>query len=287
MAHISGVTTAARGAAHAWAPGGADSAKKRKHGKSRKVHPDARAGGGGPGHFRDADSFRGDDKPWDTVRHAKSPAGRALAEDAKAKSASGAAAAVKVQKPPKTTPLSKSLVNQSGPEINMDVRLQVLADHLKDGSIAAESAKTRIMPSNGLKKIEAMSWRRMNGKVSSITKKLVVRGVYTIRTSYGKKAKATDPSSYGRGTTAQDKASGNITLGFHESCHRKEYLDYLTNTAFPKLTAKVGMSESDFQAAVDQFIADFEQFGADIEQLGPNVDEVGYTLSQCQADGKC
>ena len=52
MAHISGVTTAARGAAHAWAPGGADSAKKRKHGKSRKVHPDARAGGGGPGHFR-------------------------------------------------------------------------------------------------------------------------------------------------------------------------------------------------------------------------------------------
>lgn len=253
----------------------------------RPIHPDARAGGGGPGYFRDANSVLNDDSYEGTVRHAKSPAGRLLIADAGSTLASGAWS-TKKKKPPKTKPTSKVLATQGGPEVNLDVRVRVLPDRKNATGIPATSAKTTIQPSSGLRTIAPMQWRTSAaGKITAITKKLVVRGTYTIRTSYGKKAKPTDVSRYGRGTTPKDKSAGDVTLGFHEWCHQQEYLDYLDTHAFPKFTGKVGMSESDFSAAFDKFANEFQAFGDGILALGPGVDEVGYTKSRCEREGKC
>jgi hypothetical protein len=50
---------------------------------------------------------------------------------------------------------------------------------------------------------------------------------FTVQTKYGPEVKATDNSAYGRGTTDDDKKNGNTSVGFHESCHRENYLEYI------------------------------------------------------------
>jgi hypothetical protein len=252
------------------------------------VPPNAPAGGGGPGHFRDADSFRADEDPDETVRHAKAPAVRMLATDAAAQPTSGSAGAAKRQPPPQTTTMTKQIASQSGPEVTMDVRMLVLADEMNDSTVKKPaSAETRVLVSPGLRKVEGMSWKAANGKVTAITKKLVVRGTFSVRTSYRPGADPNHNSEYGRGTTAQDKASGNVTLGFHESCHREEYIDYLTKTPFPTFKGKVGMSEADFQAAVDEFTEAFKAFGAGYQGLGSAVDDVGDCTQSDWEAGRC
>ncbi len=260
---------------------------KQQTGPGPSVHPDARAGGGGPGYFRDANSILNDDRLFGTVRHAKSPASRLRFAQTAVMLASAGTVGVNQKKPPKTKPLTKSLAKQSGREVNLDVRLLVLADKINDKNVADSSAKTRVMRSSGLENIVGIQWATSNGKITKITKKLIIRGTYTIRISYGRKSRPTLLALYGRGTTKQDKNKGDITLGFHEGCHRQEYLDYFTNNKIPTFTAKVGMSEVDFEAEIEQFNLDFETFGQGILQLGPAVDEVGYKLSQCKAAGKC
>lgn len=266
---------------------GAGDPNAKPAGKGGTIHPDARAGGGGPGYFRDASPVIGDDVLQGTVRHAKSPANRLRLDETAGLPAGAGATAANKKNPPKTQTLERQIAAQSGPEMNIDVRVRVLADRKKDPGVPSKSGKTRVMPSSGLKNIAGMAWNTLDGKVTAVTKKLIVRGVYEIRTSYGSKASASQDSLYGRGTTTADKAAGTITLGFHEWCHQQEYLDYLLNTPFPTFAGRLKMKEDDFQAAVDQFNADFEAFSQGLADLGDAVDEVGYTKSECAADGKC
>jgi len=249
-----------------------------------RARPDSPAGGGGPGHFRDADSFRADEKRWDTVRHAKAPAGRLEVATA----ADAASGAVKKSKAPKTKPFTKQIASQSGSEITLDVRVQVLADTMNDDTVERpSSADTRYETSPGLNEFASASYKTMDGKITAFTKKLVVRGSYIIRTHYRPGASPNDDSEYGRGTTPTDKASGNVTLGFHESCHRDEYVDYLTSKPYPKFTGKVGMTEEQFSTAVDEFADAVKAFNAGLDALGPAVDEVGDCPKADWETGKC
>jgi hypothetical protein len=254
----------------------------------RRVLPNAPAGSGGPGHFRDADNFRADEEPDETVRHAKTPAVRMLAADAVSQPTSGGTTATR-QPAPRTTPLSQKLVSQSGPEFLIDVQLLVVEDKMNDKTVKKPlSAETRCMPSSGLEHVSAPIWNiDANGKVTGLKRKLVVNGSYTIRTSYRPGSDPSDDSKYGRGTTAADKASGNVTLGFHESCHRDDYIGYLTKTPFPKFRGKIGMTADDFSAAVDEFTAAFEAFGAGYQALGAAVDEVGDCKQSDWEAGNC
>jgi hypothetical protein len=253
------------------------------------VPPNAPAGSGGPGHFRDADNFRADEDPDETVRHAKAPPVRMLAVDAAAQPTSGSTGAVTRQPPPKTTPISQKLAQQAGPELLIDVQLLVVADKLNDNSVKKPlSAETRCMPSPGVEKVNAPIWNiDQNGKVTSLKRKLIVSGSYTIRTSYRPGADPNHDSHYGRGTTAPDKASGNVTLGFHESCHRDDYIGYLTKTTFPTFRGKIGMTAVDFEAAVEEFTAAFDAFGKGYEGLGAAVDEVGDCKQSDWEAGNC
>jgi hypothetical protein len=242
------------------------------------VHPDARAGGGGPGYFRDASSFL--DEP-SAVRQARSPAKRLRVAQAIAP-----AAAAKAQKPPSTVTLTKSLIAPKNAVIDFDVRVSVLADQHNSRSVPTNMGKTTVSLSGGLKRIPAMSWTTANGKIARITAKLIVRGVYSIRTSYGRGAKPKDVSLYGRGTTKADRASGNVSLGFHEWCHQQEYLNYLTTTPFPVFGGTVGMTEDEFLAAKEAFDSGWASFGDDLDALGDAVDEVGCTKTEHLA-GTC
>ena len=68
-----------------------------------------------------------------------------------------------------------------------------------------------------------------------------------IQTIYGYKAKGTDTSAYGRGTTEEDKKTGHTTLKFHEGSHGQDYLAYIANNPFPVLSIKEPISKQDYE----------------------------------------
>jgi hypothetical protein len=261
------------------AAGGGD--PKRKAAGPVRARPTSPAGGGGPGHFRDADSFRADEKRSETVRHAKAPAARLKV------SAPAASGTAKIRKAPVTKPYAKQLVAVTGPAVAGGVRLEVLADQMNDPTIEPpSSAETKLEESY---EFGDGSWQTVNGKITSITKKMVFRASFTIRTHYLPGASPNDTSKYGRGTTRADKAAGNVTLGFHESCHRDEYIKYLTSTPYPKFKGKVGMTEEEFAAAVEEFDEAVKAFHAGIhaDSLGEAVDEVGDCTKSDWEAGRC
>jgi hypothetical protein len=88
-----------------------------------------------------------------------------------------------------------------------------------------------------------------NNVIDSFTAPISV----TIQTSYGS-GKPTDESAYGRGTTVSDVANGDTTLGFHESCHRTDYVNYIKNNAPPKFAGTKGMKVERFEQAKVEWI---------------------------------
>jgi hypothetical protein len=111
----------------------------------------------------------------------------------------------------------------------------------------------------------------------------------TIQTFYGEDVKATSLSGYGRGTTKEDKASGDVTLGFHESNHRQDYVNFVKNFKPPRFSGKVGMRVRDFKKAAQEFEAKCKQAvggfeKAAHEQSEKETDEVGHKRSQYLKD---
>ncbi len=105
-------------------------------------------------------------------------------------------------------------------------------------------------------------------------------GPITIQTVYGPGASKNGLSLYGRGTTEEDKANGNITLGFHESCHRLDYVEYLASNPLPAFPLKAGMTVQQYNTAQEIFE---QKYHAYIVAIGDysvqRTDEVGYKRS--------
>lgn len=72
----------------------------------------------------------------------------------------------------------------------------------------------------------------------------------TIWTDYGPGLNARSSSGYGRGTAADDVRLGNTTLGYHERTHSRDFLRFMANTPPPAFTGTVGMTVTQFRAAV-------------------------------------
>ena len=107
----------------------------------------------------------------------------------------------------------------------------------------------------------------------------------SIQTVYGPKAKASDESGYGRGTTEEDKKAGNTSLGFHEGMHGKTTLDLLKDKPLPEFTGAIGDSEADFKAAMDDYEKKMKEADAKLQKLQiSKVDCVGDEASFCKAD---
>jgi len=110
-------------------------------------------------------------------------------------------------------------------------------------------------------------------------------GTLTIQTAYGPHATPSDRSAYGRGTTDQDVANGNNTLGFHESCHREDYLSYLRNNPLPEFTGRIGMTTDDFRAALEAFHKAINTYFEAMDQYSQaHTDCVGTLGTMCSGD---
>jgi hypothetical protein len=74
-----------------------------------------------------------------------------------------------------------------------------------------------------------------------------------IQTTYGPQTVIEGPSSYGRGTTEEDKAAGRTSIRFHESRHGQDWFDFLRDNPPPQFGGRVGMSLQDYQQAERDF----------------------------------
>jgi hypothetical protein len=107
-----------------------------------------------------------------------------------------------------------------------------------------------------------------------------------IKTVYGPKAKPEQPSAYGRGTTTSDEAAGDTTLGFHESCHRADLLEFFQKQPLPTYRGRVGMSEAEFNGANRTFAKEFAAYFDKMRKFSDNrTDEVGYKWSEYKKNG--
>jgi hypothetical protein len=85
------------------------------------------------------------------------------------------------------------------------------------------------------------------------------------------------------------EVAGDVTLGFHESCHRADYVAYLKTNTLPDPPAlAIGMTEGAYKAAVAAFRKALADYTKDMEQQSKsNTDEVGFKLSKHLATKKC
>jgi hypothetical protein len=107
----------------------------------------------------------------------------------------------------------------------------------------------------------------------------------TIKIVYGTvggvRVKPEEEASWGRGTTAGDAAAKDITVGFHESCHRDDYIAHLkANLPIQSAGFRVGMSVADFDAEVDRIGAAIDSWFKDAETASrAKTDETGNTMA--------
>lgn len=82
---------------------------------------------------------------------------------------------------------------------------------------------------------------------------------------YAPGATASSRSAYGRGTTPEDIAGGQVTprsttLWFHAGSHGLAYLEFLRNNPAPRFTGAVGMTRRQFTTAIDRWVSDLRQY---------------------------
>ncbi|WP_418321029.1 hypothetical protein [Piscinibacter sakaiensis] len=235
----------------------------------RVVHPAAPLGVGGPGAFRSPGVFASDDGN-ELLPHPRSPAVK-IVDPALVKQADELQAAKVVrQAPPKVAADSTEVIR------GISVTLK------KDGTGPVNKvgdAKTDIISTPTGKVTYQADAKNI---VTSVSNNLT--WAVTIVTLYGA-GKPEDDSAYGRGTTKEDKEAGNVTLGFHEACHRNDLMNYLRNTAVPVLGAKKDQSTTEANKEIDKYMKAWAAyFQAARDGTITSTDEVGDpTMSEFDA----
>lgn len=187
----------------------------------RVVHPDAPAGLGGLGAFRAA-SVLGTDSSAEMLPDAKAPATRNL--DPSVVELAGETEAKKAKRQP-----APRIANDAADElVHQIVTIKLKAD--ESGVSGIKGALTDITSSNNGAQVVIHSDEK--GIVDDVTNDLTWTA--EVVTQYGSGDPEGD-AAYGRGTTPADRDAGNVTLGFHESCHRADLLAYLRTEPIPTL----------------------------------------------------
>ncbi len=207
------------------------------------AHPSAPLGAGGPGNFSPPIPMNAEDgsdlpSPW-----RPGPLGL---DDAVAIPTDTPTPA---NAPPATNPQSLGVVKQVQNELaDYKIEAEIVADGAGGVATGANTSFTRVASSSP-------SYDAVDGKISKFKGKFTFNGKITIQTNYASDSNASTLSCYGRGTTDADVKNRDITLGFHESCHRADYQAYLNANALPDPPAmSIGMkATSDYDAAAAAF----------------------------------
>jgi hypothetical protein len=196
----------------------------------------------------------------------------------------------KQKAPPKTVP-SKTIIKQvKTAQIDIKLYVEVLRDTTKSGLKGGETTYKPVgsLPGGKLYRTPTYSWQQKGGPktISKVNGPAEIKATVQIQTAYGANAKPSQTSEYGRGTTTTDEKTGNTTLGFHESCHRKDYIDYLKTKPLPTFGGKVGITEQQFKQAEKSFAQSVAKYFKDMDDYSERLtDEVGYKKSIYKAKG--
>ncbi len=184
--------------------------------------------------------------------------------------------------PPTTVPRSIGVIK----EIQ-----SVFVDYKIEGAVIADGAKNTsgAVTDFTVPEHKSPEYDHKDGKITKFNGKFTFRGTIQIQTFYSVEAKATGFACYGRGTTERDIEDRNITLGFHESCHRADYTAYLKANDLPDPPEmRIGMSADEYEKAARKFKKSLKQFISDMKaDSKARSDEVGFTLSHSDATNSC
>ena len=158
-------------------------------------------------------------------------------------------------------------------DVNVDAKI------VADGTGARAGAVTSF--ADGTAQTVPIPHPDRHNKIIKFGGKFTWRGTVTIQTVYAAGVGPNTLSGYGRGTTDSDVRNRDITLGFHESCHRNDYVAYLGEHRLPdppKLA--IGMTVADYEKATAAFGKELKAYfkAMDAESVA-NTDEVGHCKS--------
>lgn len=251
--------------------------------KGKISHPNAPQGGGGPGMFAQQQPLSGSGNHSSTNFNQNSMH-RFHPQSAKPLGGAPAQlAALKKNPPPATKPEKIKLKSQKSRVVEVELYIEIKADERK--GVMSGDAKTEYkLPSYSFPGYRHDS----SGKIIRFNGRYEWKGSIVIQTFYGPGAYPKDLSCYGRGTTKTDVQKGDITLGFHESCHREEYVKYLNDHPLTIPDLKVGMTVHEYESEQQKFKQERENYNKAMEQYSyDNTDEVGHKKSQKAQTGKC
>jgi hypothetical protein len=184
--------------------------------------------------------------------------------------------------PPTSTPRSIGVIKEiQNAFVDYKIEGAVMADGVKNTAAAVTDF---IVPEH-----KSPEYDSKDGKITNFCGKFTFKGTIQIQTFYCSGVKPTDLSCYGRGTTTRDVENRDITLGFHESCHRDDFTVYLKSNTLPDPPEMhIGMSVDVYEKATREFKRSLEQFFADMKaDTKSQTDEVGFTLSHSDATNSC
>lgn len=261
------------------------------------VHPQVPSDPGGPGFFRnaphDADALQGFDDNPDLFTHPLAPFDTAnAAPGSPAQRLQAGAEPDEVNAAPKPPPPTVETTVDVRVETTEAHELEVRVQVFKDGKFNEEGiAETKFKGQPVVITFPTANYDLVDGvkQIKSLTGKFMLKGNIKVQTLYGKDTKADDISHYGRGTTREDKKLGNVSLGFHESCHRADFLTLpvARKDDIPIFTIAVGDTETQYDDAVASFNTDWVAWLQGISDTSFQLtDEVGYTYSQMEADAE-
>jgi hypothetical protein len=236
------------------------------------THPDAPSGSGGPGGF--SHPLNADEAA--PLLHPQTPRPQRFSPDQVKLSTQK-----KPNAPPSTQTQSWSMLKIKTDHVDVDISAEVVADGKTNEDLDAHTDAA--MPTHpGLP-----TYTSENGKITSFGKVFEWKGKITVQTLYNK-GKPEKFSCYGRGTTEEDLENGDITLGFHEACHRADFVDYLKNHALPKPPdMKIDMTATAYDTASTKFNKEFGDYAKALSELWKVTDEVGHKLSTVKSTGEC
>lgn len=244
------------------------------------INPGAPAGGGGAGNFRIAAGPVGVDNPvFPALPSPDSPAG--LYDDpAIPLDDDGNKPEQKINPPPVTATGEITKLEKQDDIYDVLVTVTVLNDTVDANSGTAGDTHFEIGPSPNFG-----GYDQVDGKITGFKSKFTYRGDITVQVTYIADDEKTKKSAYGRGTTKKDIKEGNVTVGFHESCHVADFRSWLELHPLPMPKLSIGMTPQQYEAEQSKFTQKWTVLRDGLEPFSvKNTDEVGTpTKSQFEA----
>jgi hypothetical protein len=238
--------------------------------------PSAPVGGGGPGHFSPR-------LPLNPNADGDLPGPSRLGPIGAEPLDTPASAPKPANVPPVTIPASLGTIKEVQNEfVDYKIEAEIVADGSGGVTTGAETSFAKVSSTSP-------SYDALDGKITKFNGKFTFKGTIQIQTKYAADSNASTLSCYGRGTTNTDVVNRDITLGFHESCHRDDYQAFLKAHALPDPpTMNVGMKSSDYDKAAATFGTAVNKYYADMKADSiSKTDDVGFTLNKSNRTNSC